>query len=157
MADMSLVQSVLSLIGIRERLSASSVPEPNSGCLLWTGRLSHGYGVMEIQCRRQRTHRVSYELAYGPIPSGLSVLHRCDTPACINPDHLFLGTIADNNHDMMAKGRHGTAAKPTCKHGHPLTAYPSGKQRYCKTCNHLRYLAKDPSRTRRPQAWRNAP
>lgn len=50
-------------------------------------------------------HRASWELAYGPIPAGASVLHTCDTPLCVRPDHLRLGTLADNNRDMAGKGR----------------------------------------------------
>jgi hypothetical protein len=50
-------------------------------------------------------HRIAYELAYGPIADGLQVLHRCDNPPCCNPAHLFLGTIKENIHDAMAKGR----------------------------------------------------
>lgn len=51
------------------------------------------------------THRLAYEMCIAPIPRGLHVLHRCDNPPCCNPDHLFLGTIADNNADKVAKGR----------------------------------------------------
>jgi len=87
------------------RLSAKTEPELNSGCLLWTGANDRGYGTIYIGKKRRRAHRLSYELANGPVPYGLHVLHRCDVPACINPAHLFVGTQADNMADMKAKGR----------------------------------------------------
>jgi hypothetical protein len=54
-----------------------------------------------------KTHRVSWEVHIGPIPDGMCILHRCDVPRCVNPDHLFVGTKADNTADMMMKGRNG--------------------------------------------------
>lgn len=60
---------------------------------------------MRIKNKAARAHRVAYELAHGPIPDGLNVLHRCDNPPCVNPAHLFLGTFQDNVDDMIAKGR----------------------------------------------------
>jgi hypothetical protein len=77
-------------------------------CWLWTGWLHKGYGVMAINQDPVRAHRFSWELHYGPIPKGdeeICVLHKCDVPTCVRPEHLFLGTDKDNNADMIAKGR----------------------------------------------------
>ena len=78
-------------------------------CWLWTGyKTAQGYGQIGIKRVLRYAHRVSWELAYGQIPDGLCVLHRCDNPPCVRPDHLFLGTRADNTADMLAKDRHRT-------------------------------------------------
>jgi hypothetical protein len=91
-----------------------------AGCWEWTARRHRqGYGEIMIGRRKTKAHRVSWTIARGPIPDGVCVLHRCDNPACCNPDHLFLGTQADNIHDMVRKGRQGTGnrsgARPNCK------------------------------------------
>ena len=81
------------------------------GCWLWTGgKQRGGYGEMKISPSRKTrsAHRLSYEHFVGPIPRGLCVLHRCDTPSCVNPAHLWVGTQAENVADMTRKGR-GTA------------------------------------------------
>lgn len=94
-------------ISLLERLEASSVPEPNTGCVLWTGRINkYGYGVArDYDSRMRLAHRLSWSQHNGPIPDGMLICHKCDTRACINPDHLFLGSHADNIHDMIRKGR----------------------------------------------------
>ncbi len=75
-------------------------------CWPWTGtRDSKNYGVLKSKGRMVKAHRMAYVAAYGPIPSGLCVLHKCDNPPCCNPEHLFLGTLADNAADRDRKGR----------------------------------------------------
>jgi hypothetical protein len=78
-------------------------------CWLWQGGGSHGYGTMKFlingKYSTMRAHRIAFVLAGGTIPPGKLVLHRCDTPACCNPLHLFLGTHKDNSDDKIAKNR----------------------------------------------------
>lgn len=77
-----------------------------SECWNWCGPTNgFGYGRFSYRGKPQQAHRVSFEAFCGPIPDGLSVLHRCDNRACINPDHLWLGTYSDNLRDAWAKGR----------------------------------------------------
>ena len=84
---------------------------PEGDCWLWTGaRNPCGYGNLKLDGRNALAHRVSWEMRYGPIPSGpghhgTCVLHRCDVPACVNPEHLRLGSQAENVADKYQKGR----------------------------------------------------
>lgn len=95
-----------------ERLLRLVQFEQNSGCWLWCGAaVTNGYGSITFYQRSSRrsyslrSHRVSYAVFVGPVPRGALVLHRCDTPLCINPAHLFLGSVRDNALDMVRKGR----------------------------------------------------
>jgi hypothetical protein len=85
-------------------------------CWYWTGIPNpKGYGRISVHGRAGHdafAHRVAWELTYRLVPGGLWVLHHCDTPACVRPEHLFLGTAADNTADMMAKGRHVNGVAP---------------------------------------------
>lgn len=91
---------------IQQRMEEKSTYVPFCGCRLWFGAcVPRGYGVTHFENRQQYAHRVAWQIERGPIPGGMLVLHRCDVPACINVDHLFLGTDADNTADKVNKGR----------------------------------------------------
>lgn len=90
------------------------MPVTESGCWIWLGTIrvdtpAGGYGGMRIDGKSLLAHRYCYELHKGPTPKGMHVLHKCDVPSCINPDHLYLGSHADNMRDRDARGRNGLA------------------------------------------------
>lgn len=97
--------------------------EALGGCLEWQGATKNGYGVLCVGSRRdgdrrtQRAHRIAWELAFGPIPEGMYVCHRCDNRRCCNPNHLFLGTHVENMADMVAKGRQRHVPQPGVLNG----------------------------------------
>lgn len=91
---------------IAQRIAHYSMPNETTGCIEWTGtRNDAGYGLLMLEKKFFRAHRLAWELARGPIPDGLFLCHRCDNPPCINPDHLFPGTHTDNMVDKAKKGR----------------------------------------------------
>ena len=97
-------------VTLRERFEEKYIPVTESGCWLWVGafkveKIKFEYGVIVHKRKICLAHRIAYEIYKGPIPNGMSVLHRCDVTCCVNPDHLFLGTRADNVADMDRKKR----------------------------------------------------
>ena len=93
-------------LSLRERFDIQHEEVSVSGCWIWTGTCSHsGYGQIKENYRTRLAHRVSWEIHNGAIPEGIVVCHRCDVPQCVNPAHLFLGTMKDNVADMLSKGR----------------------------------------------------
>jgi hypothetical protein len=119
-----------------------TIPVPWSGCWLWEGYVRSGYGRL----RGKSVHRLAWEEVNGPIPAGLSICHRCDVRLCCNPEHLFLGTNADNNRDMSAKGRNGQSKKTHCPQGHEYshdnTYITIGGRRACRLCTRIKQEAR---------------
>jgi hypothetical protein len=118
--------------------SRVAVRQP-SDCWEWTGcRTALGYGRFGIGKRVVKAHRRAWELVNGAIPDGLWVLHKCDNPPCVNPSHLWLGTDAENQHDMSAKGRNHNTRKSRCPKGHEYSAENTlttvRGTRVCRTC-----------------------
>lgn len=103
-----------------DRLMARCVETPppedsqiTSPCRIFTGAKNpkSGRGRFWDNGKLVYPHRVAYEAKQGPIPKGMVVLHLCDNPACCNPDHLTLGTVKENNHDAILKGRYKGVVK----------------------------------------------
>ena len=127
---------------LKERLNYYSEPITESGCFIWISVTNKkNYGLLRYRGRFVLAHRLSYQEFIGPIPDGLNVLHKCDIPACINPQHLFVGTHKDNQQDCIKKNRNYNQLKTHCKNGHEfnneniyrLPNHPS--IRYCRKCH----------------------
>lgn len=123
------------------RLRGGYTPEPNTGCWLWDKALNEsGYGVVWVNDRMLRAHRVMYELEKGPIPPGLLLDHLCRVRSCVNPQHLEPVTALENSR----RGDCGAyqKARTHCPQGHEYTTantyrYRKGN-RGCRTCNRER-------------------
>ncbi|KKL15400.1 hypothetical protein LCGC14_2505980 [marine sediment metagenome] len=138
---------------IEQRLEHYSIPV--DGHLLWCGASSNdGYGNIRVDGKTVLTHRLVWELEYGPIPAGAHVLHLCpgEPHACIEPTHLYLGDNFDNQQDRLRAGNHYQVNKTHCIHGHAFdkenTYYRlrASGGRSCRAC--FRHWAKN-SRSRR--------
>jgi hypothetical protein len=118
---------------LADRLRDLSIPEPNSGCILWLGCTNKlGYGRIGVHGSQKQAHRVSFLASGKTIPPGMMLDHLCRTPGCINPDHLEPVTNAENGR----RGKKGIL-KTHCARGHPWTAdyiEQRGKWRRCKVC-----------------------
>jgi hypothetical protein len=109
------------------------------GCWWWIGGVKDdGYGTLKVNGPEVGAHRFSWEIHGGSIPEGKWVLHHCDNPRCVNPDHLFLGTHQDNMRDRSVRGRHPSSQRTHCSRGHRFDEgnthiCPKGK-RVCREC-----------------------
>jgi len=91
---------------LAQRFWSKVDPAPSSCCWEWTaGKSSNGYGQFKLNTKMLSAHRIAYTLTKGEIPKDLIVRHTCDNPVCCNPDHLILGTYADNMADKVERNR----------------------------------------------------
>lgn len=92
---------------LKDKFDVSYAADVNTGCWLWIGTVvPKGYGQITHDKKTWLAHRLSWTLHNGEIPDGKLACHKCDTPSCVNPDHLFLGDYRDNINDCLDKGRY---------------------------------------------------
>ncbi len=128
---------------LKERFFDKIQPEPNSGCWLWDASTTKaGYGQFTARAYSKNpiyAHRFSYEIHKGKIPSGMHIDHLCNIRCCVNPDHLEVVSLAENNRRVAARGRHHNSRKTHCKYGHPLSGenlyIPPSGERDCRICS----------------------
>ena len=128
---------------VRERIAFYSVRDPETGCLLWTGSLDDkGYGLIWDGKRLRGAHIVSYEQVNGPVPEGYELHHRCEVPACIEPNHLE--PVTRSEHMDRHPWRPGAyfAAMTHCKHGHEFNEENTYRnkttgRRSCRVCRRV--------------------
>ena len=143
-----------------ERFMEKIKKDPESGCWIWIGSCTPtgGYGSFWDEGKLQRAHRWSYKHFHGEISDKEVVCHKCDNPPCVNPDHLFRGTMFDNIMDSVKKGRYGHQGHSNyinricslfCGYGHRMSgnnlSIYKGK-RYCKECAKVRRVISNAKR-----------
>lgn len=111
-----------------------------NGCWIWTGATRRNYPLMRIGGKMMTVSRVMFSIFRGTIYASEVICHSCDNPRCINPDHLFVGTMKDNMSDASMKGRFFNQRKTHCKHSHELSisnTYLYDGKRCCRICRSM--------------------
>jgi len=123
----------------KEQFKARIERIPGIDCWIWAKVSDSGYGYLYINYHQYLAHRYAWELYRGPIPEGLWILHKCDIKSCVNPDHLYLGTLIDNTWDAVDRKQYFYASQMCCKRGHEFTVentyVKNGKHRECRVCS----------------------
>jgi hypothetical protein len=112
-----LVAKTLQGLSWRDRFDAYFPKDGGEGCWEWKGSTSRGYGVLKVGKGPKLAHRLAWEVYRGELPDGAHVLHRCDNPRCVRPEHLFIGDQVSNMADKMAKKRHRYGVSRGAAHG----------------------------------------